>query len=205
MPKLCKIALTGGPCGGKTILLERAKTELEARGFTVLALDEIVTGMFRMGFWRGPRINNDLFVETTARLQYERERVIEDAASRMAGDEPVILLCDRGTPDARAYHDDPTKFESWLASMGTSFAERRDSYDLVVHLVTAADGAREAYNLNNAARFEDAKEAIRVDRRVFAQWEGHPNMVVIENASDGFEGKLSRAFDHILSAADTAR
>jgi Tfp pilus assembly protein PilE len=41
---------------------------------------------------------------------------------------------------------------------------RDKRYDVVLHLVTAADGAEKFYTLeNNAARYEDVPTAIKVD------------------------------------------
>ena len=40
-------------------------------------------------------------------------------------------------------------------NMGLNNVQIRDNrYDAVLHLVTAADGAQNYYNLNNAARYE---------------------------------------------------
>jgi hypothetical protein len=42
-----------------------------------------------------------------------------------------------------------------LDDMGLNNVQIRDNrYDAVLHLVTAADGAQNYYNLNNAARYE---------------------------------------------------
>jgi hypothetical protein len=51
--------------------------------------------------------------------------------------------------------------------MGWSPVQLRDKrYDLVLHLVTAADGAPDFYNKSNEARYETEKQAIGVDRKL---------------------------------------
>ena len=68
--------------------------------------------------------------------------------------EDAVVLTDRGLMDGSAY----MKAESWQALLdekGLSEVNLRDKrYDAVIHLVTAADGAAEYYNLGNAARYE---------------------------------------------------
>eukprot|EP00662_Eupelagonemidae_sp_cell21_P057371 gene57371-biopygen46970 len=61
---------------------------------------------------------------------------------------------------------------------------RDKRYDLILHLVTAADGAEEFYSLdNNEARRETPEEARSQDRRLREVWLGHPRHVVINNPS----------------------
>ncbi len=63
-------------------------------------------------------------------------------------------------------------------------------YDLVVHLVTAADGALPFYTTsNNAARTESAEEAVRLDRAVEQCYKAHPRQVVVGNEA-GFDVKV---------------
>jgi hypothetical protein len=53
---------------------------------------------------------------------------------------------------------------------------RDKRYDVVLHLVTAADGAEKFYTLeNNAARYEDVPTAKLVDGNLIKAWSGHPH------------------------------
>ena len=71
-------------------------------------------------------------------------------------------------------------------------------YDLVLHLVTAADGAEEFYTTaNNAARTETAAEARALDRRVAGCWKDHPNLRRVPNDGD-FGHKLEAATDAVI-------
>jgi hypothetical protein len=52
----------------------------------------------------------------------------------------------------------------------------------VIHLVTAADGAKEFYtDANNAARYESAKDAVELDKKLINAWVGHPHFSIIDN------------------------
>ena len=67
-----------------------------------------------------------------------------------------MLLCDRGTMDSKA-HVPPSVWAQLLRQLGVaSEAEMCEGrYDAVLHFVTAADGAEEAYSTaGNAARTE---------------------------------------------------
>ena len=65
-------------------------------------------------------------------------------------------------------------------------ARMRDKrYDMVIHLVTAADGAPKYFDTkNNAARIEDLDTAIALDRKIQSGWLSHPYYIVIDNQAD---------------------
>ena len=68
--------------------------------------------------------------------------------------------------------------------------ELMSSYDLVIHLVTAADGAEEFYTTeNNSARTETAEEAKSLDRRTLNSWLGHEHLAIIKNEKT-FDDKI---------------
>lgn len=69
--------------------------------------------------------------------------------------EPTVILCDRGVMDGKAYMK-PEGWQVLLDENGFNIVNLRDKrYDAVIHLVTAADGADEYYQLeNNTARYE---------------------------------------------------
>lgn len=65
-------------------------------------------------------------------------------------------------------------------------------YDLVVHLVSAADGAKCFYSLeSNKCRTESAEDAIQLDKRTQNAWVGHPHLRIVDNRTD-FRQKINR-------------
>jgi hypothetical protein len=47
-------------------------------------------------------------------------------------------------------------------------------YDLIIHMVTAANGLEEYYTLkNNNSRTETAQEAVEIDNSLMNAWKGH--------------------------------
>jgi len=71
---------------------------------------------------------------------------------------------------------------------------RDERYDVVLHLVTAADGAAEHYTTdNNATRSETTEQAVAVDLAIRNAWLGAPAHRIVGNGIGGFEGKMDRA------------
>ena len=192
-----KIVITGGPCGGKTTALSWIANNLPNKGYKVLFVPETATELIGGGLtpW-GCGTNLD-YQRCQMELQLTKERLFERGARTMPADK-VLLVCDRGAMDNKAYMTDG-EFNQLCEELNTSEVELRDRYDAVFHLVTAAKGAVEAYTFaNNAARYENVEQAAALDDRIIAAWTGHPHLRVIDNATD-FEDKLIRLLHEILT------
>lgn len=192
-----KIVVTGGPGGGKTTGMSWIRNAFTKLGYTVLFVPETATELITGGVapWTcGTNLDYQL---CQMHLQLEKERVFEQAARSMQA-EKLLIVCDRGAMDNRAYMD-AEEFRAVLDAMGTTQVQLRDGYDAVFHMVTAANGAEMFYTTaNNDARTETVEEAIAVDNRIIAAWTGHPHLRVIDNATN-FEDKLKRLIAEIRS------
>ena len=114
------------------------------------------------------------------KLMLAKEEVFTAVARTFEADK-VLVVCDRGALDNRAYMTDED-FRYVQEKLGMSEVELRDHYDAVFHLVTAAKGAEEFYTYaNNAARYETVQEAVESDDRLIAAWTGHPHLRIIDN------------------------
>lgn len=195
MPTISKIVVTGGPCGGKTTALTRIQTALSHLGYVVLVVPETATALISGGVAPWTCGSNEEYQKCQMRMQMEKEHIFEQAASTMPQDK-VVIVCDRGELDNKAYMTDE-EFARVLDYLGVSEVELRDGYDAVFHLVTAAKGAEEFYTLeNNGARYETVEQARELDDRFIEAWTGHPHLRIIDNSSD-FEGKLKRLMREI--------
>ncbi|MBQ7365294.1 MAG: AAA family ATPase [Clostridia bacterium] len=192
-----KIVITGGPCGGKSTAMTWIKSYFEERGWRVLFVPETATELITGGVapWTcGKNVDHQ---KCQMKLQITKEEVFAYAASTMPC-EKLLIVCDRGALDNRAYMNDEEYRES-LAYIGKHEVELRDSYDAVFHLVTAALGAEKYYTTaNNAARTETVEEAIALDNKIITAWTGHPHFRLIDNSTD-FEGKMRRLLCEIAS------
>ena len=192
-----KIVLTGGPCAGKTTALSWIQNAFSDLGYRVLFVPETATELITGGVTPGTCGRNLDFQICQMRLQLEKERVFEYAASTMR-DEKLLIVCDRGAMDNRAYMSD-LEFSQVLEALGTDEIQLRDSYDAVFHMVTAAKGAEKFYTTaNNEARSETPEQAAALDDRLIAAWTGHPHLRVIDNSTD-FNDKLKRLIAEIRS------
>ena len=159
-------------------------------GYTVLFVSETATELITGGVAPWTCGTNLDYQMCQMKLQMEKEAVYERAAASMPS-EKILIVCDRGTIDNRAYMTDE-EFGSVLSAIGISEVELRDRYDGVFHLVTAAKGAQQFYTTaNNAARTESVEQAAALDDRLIAAWTGHPHLRIIDNSGD-FEKKLER-------------
>ena len=192
-----KIVITGGPCAGKSTAMSWIQNAFTQKGYTVLFVPETATELITGGVAPWTCGTNAEFQKCQFKLQIEKEKVFEQAARTMPGDK-VLIVCDRGALDNKAYMND-AEFAYVLDSIGENEVELRDGYDAVFHLVTAAKGVVEFYTTaNNAARTETVEEAVELDDKLIASWTGHPHLRVIDNATD-FEKKMKRLIAEISS------
>ena len=195
--KLAKVVITGGPCAGKSTAMSWVQNAFTQRGYTVLFVPETATELITGGVAPWTCGTNAEYQKCQMQLQLEKERIFTQAAGTMGADK-VLIVCDRGALDNRAYMDE-AEFAEVLQFLGTNEVELRDSYDAVFHLVTAAKGAEAFYTTaNNTARTETAAEAAALDDKLIAAWTGHPHLRVIDNACD-FEDKMKKLIAEMTS------
>lgn len=188
--EISKIVITGGPCAGKTTAMSWIQNAFVQKGYTVLFIGETATEFIRGGVAPWTCGTNVEYQKCQMKLQIEKERLFEQAAKTMKA-EKILLVCDRGALDNRAYMTDE-EFEEVLKYVNSNEIELRDSYDAVFHLVSAAKGAEQFYTTeNNTARTETVEEARALDDKLVSAWTGHPHFRIINNETD-FSEKMRR-------------
>lgn len=195
--KITKIVLTGGPCAGKSTAMSWIQNAFTERGYTVLFVPETATELITGGVAPWTCGSNLDYQCCQMRLQIEKEKIFVSAAATMQS-EKILIVCDRGMMDNRAYMTD-TDFGIVLDRIQQTDVNIRDSYDAVFHLVSAANGAPEIYlknKENNPARTETLEQAVELDNKLISAWTGHPHLRVIDN-STGFESKMKRLISEI--------
>ncbi|KAI9179972.1 hypothetical protein H9P43_005304 [Blastocladiella emersonii ATCC 22665] len=198
------VALTGGPSGGKSTVQAMLSDVLENHlGYKVYRIPETATILLGCGvlFSELDEEQQFNFQENLLRTMMTIEQTYIDLAKSNFKNHgrKTVVLCDRGTMDPSAYIDRP----SWmkiLDKLQLREVDIRDSrYDMVVHLVTAADGAEAFYgNENNATRSEGTELARKLDQLVKAAWIGHPHFFLVDN-STGFDKKCHRVIEAVLN------
>jgi hypothetical protein len=200
VPKIYKICLTGGPCGGKTSASTMLKEKLGDK-FILYFLPEVAAATVMAGVVIIPSEftpdTHTVFTQGIMEMQMNLEDYFYKIATIQKKD--VIIISDRGCIDNLAYCTPEVK-ERVLKENGWTMEKIRDTrYDAVIHLVTAADGAEKFYTLeNNQARSETPEVAMWVDKRTQSVWNGHPNYRVISNtAVTSFQHKIDEVYKFI--------
>ncbi|EGR27902.1 hypothetical protein IMG5_186910 [Ichthyophthirius multifiliis] len=183
-----------GPCGGKTTGLVYIQEKMREYGFQVFIVPEAATlianggGMLCMDKYN--KTQQIAFQTNLLKLQIRLENVMVSIANLTKKNS--IILCDRGLMDGSAYMDSQDWKQMLDMNSLNEVLMRDDRYDLVLHLVTAAVGAKQFYNQRNSARHETVEEAERIDQRTQQAWLGHPNHQIIDNNAKNFEEKLQK-------------
>lgn len=201
---MSKIVLTGGPCAGKTTALSRIEENLLDRGFKVFIVGESATEMIKGGIRPFGSQAIDLFEFQKLILEYQlgKEKIYEKAVSSLPEKDKCVIIYDRGAMDNKAYIG-KNKFEQLFKELKLKQLDIIDNYDMVIHMVTAADGKEEYYTLaNNAARTESVEDAKALDKRTMDAWSGHSNLKIIDNKTE-FDEKLNRVLDCVYNRLGT--
>lgn len=179
----CRIAITGGPGGGKTTAADIFRRELGAR---VVIVPETATLLFSGNF---PRTRDPEGLRATQRAIYHVQRSLEEVQA--ATHPHRILLCDRGTVDGAAYWPDGP--DAYFEAMGTTLQAELARYDGVVYFESAATRGYEV-NGSTTVRVESTAEASALDQRLREIWSKHARFAHVPNSASFFK-KISTGLE----------
>ena len=192
-----KIVFTGGPCAGKTTLINRAKEYLIEKGYKVLVVPETATNLLEIG------INLELvksvidFQNFIFQMQQFNENIVCEALKNEIN-QKVIILLDRGLLDNKAYCNNSKDFDVITKQNNKFEIDILDNYNLVFDLITTADCSPHKYTLeNNKQRSESIEEAKEIDKKTSNAWAGHRNIKIINS-----NVSLDKVFDIIKEDID---
>ena len=187
------VAITGGPCAGKTTVLDALR---DTYGAKILFMPEVPTILFTGGF---PRPGIDVaysddwfwsFQEAVIAVQ----RTMEGQYLTMAKERGIkVVVFDRGLIDGGAYV--PGGHEGYFGRFNLTQEEAYSRYDLVIQLQSVATCRPELWETLKevgALRYETLEEAQERDRRLGEVWGGHPNWCLLSGA-DGLEPVVGEA------------
>lgn len=170
-----RIALTGGPNGGKTTALSILK---ETFGHKIELVPEAATLIFSGGFPR--KDGSRAHVEAAQRIIFYTTQQLEELALKTS--EADLIICDRGTVDAAVYW--PDGIEAFFADMGTTLDAQLARYDAVIHL---SPPLKAEFYQSTHVRTESLEEAAAIDRKILKIWERHPNRMVLPSMNHFFQ------------------
>lgn len=201
-----KIVLTGGPCAGKSTILNHIQEFYPGQVETVPeAANMLIGGGFPLPSESLPyserwqmTLQDPLFT-----LQQSLEANHHEIAERT---NKQLLVCDRGLLDQAAYFRGGVA--EYLERYNVSdIGEILDRYGMIIHMASVALLGESAYQQASSAqeRVEDTVEQVReVELRTLEAWSLHPNHVVIE-PHDDFQAKVRSVLEIVgeqLNAID---
>ena len=191
-----KIALTGGPCAGKTTILEELKKYIkENTDYNLIVIPETATEL-SLNVVRPQDVKNALdFQDTVLKRQVFKENEVYDVLKYNKKDNNVII-CDRGIIDNKAYLSSQDEFDYLLNKYNKKELEILEDYDLVIYLESVSHHDNISYGFNNKARYENKKEAAILDDNTFISWLGHRNLRIVK-ARENKQDKIDEVIDII--------
>lgn len=199
------IVLTGGPGGGKTTALPYLRAALSRRGWQVFTVAEAATIVLGGGadeFARSGEAHQVVAVQAAVLSVQRSLRTHFTELAHTAGKAKTVIVYDRAELDGAAYVPE-AEFDRLLTEAGTDRGTVLDSYDAVIHLVTAADGASNEYSTDgHAARHENARRAVALDAGVRDAWSGHRSHHIVGNGPGGFPAKLTQLVNVVCAVLD---
>ncbi len=170
-----KIVLTGGPCAGKTSVINILKVALAD---VAVFVDEAATLLFSNGY---PTPAESWTETDYLALQWAitvRQLQMEAAAEKLACDTGrTLIICDRAPYDNTAYRCGEVVVQQ-LVAWDREIGYQR--YALVFHLESQAAAAPDNYsNASNATRSETLAEAQALELRARKAWVGHPGWMFL--------------------------
>jgi predicted ATPase len=179
-----RVAISGGPGGGKSTVAAALAREFGAR---VVVVPEVATHLLG-GFFPGISGPDDR--RAVQRAIYHVQLNLEAVhRARCTGD--TVLVFDRGVLDGAAYW--PEGAEAFFSSVCCDAAAARERYDAVLFLESAAQGGL-AIDSGNAARTEQRVEAARLDSILYELWSPHPRFRFVAHTQT-FEAKIENALE----------
>lgn len=129
-----KIALTGGPCAGKTTALRAIWLFLKKKGYKVVIVPETATELINGGITPAS-VGQINFQKNLLELQLKKEQIFTESAKLLG--ENVVIVFDRGCLDGKAYLTDD-EYTDILYELNLNEEDLFNFYDAVIFLDSAA-------------------------------------------------------------------
>lgn len=174
-----RIVLTGGPCGGKSTIINNVAKRLEDEGYNVIVVNETAREIMEKGIKAKPEDRTYTLAFQNMILQEQLRK--ENKANILAQTEVnrnTIILYDRGAIDNRAFLPCQDDFDTILRKNKITELELLNRYDIVIHLASLATTNNNEY-VNDEIRKENPNEAKILDNKIATAWLLHQNFHII--------------------------
>lgn len=192
------VAITGGPCGGKTDLVNTLLKQARfLNGTMVFVASEAAEYLIKNNITYDSAGSDETFQRIIIERQLSDEKNVVISAIKYKVNHPydtVFCIFDRSLMDGQAYFENAKDYTKILAQYGLTPNKIYKRIDRVVYMQSAANGA-ESYYVINGIRKEPLEKAKKFDNKVYTAWVNHPDFVPIFNSDfiGGFKEKLNKA------------
>ena len=211
VPTVHVFTFTGGPCAGKTTIINELARRLRVAGAAVVVKDEGATADFdAIGGFRSQWAGN---VDKLKTLQanmlsgevHAHEHALAHASLLLEDGRDVLLLCDRSGLDSKAFCD-VAVWSHALSACNTNEADLLAGAGTVLHLVSTACDKPTAYDFgpgsSNPARHSDAQAAQEADHALRLVYQDAEKFHVFGNLNGkSFDAKMAEVFGTICRVA----
>ncbi len=189
------LVLTGGPCAGKSTVLEYLRASLPNAAFVPEAATVLLSGGYPVpgreveysDHWR--HNFQGAILDLQLRLESFWGHVAQEAGKQVLG-------LDRGVLDGAAYT--PGGAAEFTATYGLNLDTTLQRYHSVYHLESLATGNPASYGKQgNAERMESLEEAAELELATRKVWSAHPRHTVFA-AEPNISRKAERVLHQIL-------
>ena len=131
------IIITGGPCAGKTSVLQYLSAHLPEHGVTPVLVPEAATTLIQGGI-SPATVGVIAFQDAVFALHLANEAVFGEGSTHLEDKRPLLVF-DRGLMDGKAYLR-PADFQRMIDSHNLTEDDIVCRYGLILHLESAAVG-----------------------------------------------------------------
>lgn len=178
-----KIVITGGPCAGKTTVVNALKSEIQ---LPAVFVSEAATLVLEGKFPPRPdesKVGVELIKQWNRYFQNAvlyTQLAHEDAAELEGKEKNLdLMVLDRSLYDGMAYY--PEGVDGYSEAFKVWRSDIKNEFDLVIFMESLAVCRPEMFGRDgNEHRYESsAKEAIEVNNRLLEVYEIHPNLKIL--------------------------
>lgn len=179
MAKNIKIAISGGPCSGKTTAIDKVVEYFKDKVTEVYVIPETARILLENGV---DRTNQLEFQRAVFDYQIKAEDDLESQINSDIEEDVVLIICDRGVVDGFSYLNKDDR-KAFMQAVGMDLVTAWSRYDAVMFLETSS-----CYE-NDDNRIENESEALRLSNELLSVWMGHPHLRYIK-AEDVMDDKI---------------
>ena len=194
-----KIVLTGGPCAGKSKILETLIKYYSTEENKIFVVPETASEVLASGIKFLEVDDSFNFQDIILDRQLNKEQTLYRGMEHIPLKENNLVFLDRGLIDNKAYLRSQYQFDMLLDKYNVKELEILDNYDLVIDLVSLATSNPELFLrecTSNEQRYEDLNGAQQVDKRTTEAWLGHRNVKYVY-PTDSIEEKANIVIGYI--------